>query len=68
MRYRKKPVEVDAWQVGSDEPMPEWALRYLSRFPHIEERYSGIWLVQNECGNVLIRTRYQFERDYEAIE
>lgn len=23
-RYRKKPVEVEAWQVGSDEPMPEW--------------------------------------------
>lgn len=25
-RYRKKPVEVEAWQVGSDEPMPEWVL------------------------------------------
>lgn len=24
MRYRKKPVELEAWQVGSDEPMPEW--------------------------------------------
>lgn len=23
-RYRKKPMEVEAWQVGSDEPMPEW--------------------------------------------
>lgn len=23
-RYRKKPVEVEAWQVGSDEPMPDW--------------------------------------------
>lgn len=23
-RYRKKPVEVEAWQVGSDEPMPVW--------------------------------------------
>lgn len=22
-RYRKKPVEVEAWQVGS-EPMPDW--------------------------------------------
>lgn len=24
MRYRKKPIEVEAWQVGSDEPKPEW--------------------------------------------
>lgn len=23
-RYRQKPVEVEAWQVGSDELMPEW--------------------------------------------
>lgn len=25
-RYRKKPIEVEAWQVGSDEPMPEWVI------------------------------------------
>lgn len=23
-RYKKKPVEVEAWQIGSDEPMPKW--------------------------------------------
>lgn len=22
-KYKKKPIEVEAWQVGSDEPMPE---------------------------------------------
>ena len=22
-RYRTKPIEIEAWQVGSDEPMPD---------------------------------------------
>lgn len=30
-RYRKKPVEVEAWQVGSDEPMPEWLMRAVNK-------------------------------------
>lgn len=25
-KYRNKPVEVEAWQVGSDEPVPEWII------------------------------------------
>lgn len=28
-RYRKKSVEVEAWQVGSDEPMPWWVKEEL---------------------------------------
>lgn len=30
-RYRNKPVEVEAWQVGSDEPMPEWLMRSINK-------------------------------------
>lgn len=25
-RYRRKPAEVEAWQVGSGEPCPDWIL------------------------------------------
>lgn len=24
MKYKKKPVVIEAWQVGSDEPQPYW--------------------------------------------
>lgn len=68
-RYRKKPEEVDAWQVGSDEPMPEWACEYLNYNPHIQERYSHLrlWLVR-AGRRILLCTRYQFEQTYEVIE
>lgn len=67
-RYRKKPVEVEAWQVGSDEPMPEWAASYLAVYPHFDERYSGLWLVRYPSGYIELNTNYQFEQTYEVME
>lgn len=43
-RYRRKPVEVEAWQVGSDEPCPDWILS--ARF--YQKGYNGdpdMWFV-----------------------
>lgn len=74
MRYRKKPVEVEAWQVGS-EPEPEWA--EARRYP------AGIWRISAdgsymECsdGDFIVRERWmtrvvsrqEFEQTYEVIE
>lgn len=46
-RYRKKPVEVDAWRVGH-EVSPEWA-----RNEHRIERYrNGEVVVKNKYGGI----------------
>lgn len=37
MRYRKKPIEIEAWQVDSREPLPDWlheALAHGTVKPH----------------------------------
>lgn len=26
MKYRKKPVVIDAWEISKDTPMPEWVV------------------------------------------
>lgn len=46
MRYRKKPVEVEAWQVGSDEECPDWI---LSAKPMCDG--SGMWFVLCDSEN-----------------
>ena len=28
-RYRKLPVMIEAWQIGSDEPIPDWLERAI---------------------------------------
>lgn len=66
-RYRKKPVEVDAWQVGSDEPMPKWARP--ENYPCI---YDGCWLVHEVTEKGVHRVCWyhpgEFEQTYEAVE
>lgn len=42
-KYRKKPVELEAWQVGSDEPKPEWVKRVML----FDEPESGTWLIKS---------------------
>lgn len=63
-RYRQKPVEVEAWQVGSDEPRPDWiddeSLRYC---PH------GGWVVNdNSRAGLYWVGKAKFEQTYEVIE
>lgn len=40
MRYRKKAVEVEAWQIGGPEPLPDW----LSHSGNVYV-YAGVWYV-----------------------
>lgn len=77
-RYRKKPVEVEAWQVGSDEPMPEWVEqihrgctedgRQLFVFPNygLVPLAPTTWLVYDSA-SVDIIAAPQFEQTYEAV-
>lgn len=69
-RYRKRPVEVEAWQAGSDEPMPVWAVEYMSGVPHFTENkgYAGLWLCLHENGYIELCTRHQFKQTYEVVE
>lgn len=68
-RYRKRLVEVEAWQVGSDDPKPEWVRGYLAAHPHMEDRFAGMgpWLVLGRIGIVTLYTRHQFEDEYELV-
>lgn len=77
-RYRKKPVEVEAWQVGSDEPMPEWAQKacrgvdgdklifvvYGSGYIRAKD---GMWIVKRE-DDISILSNLLFEHTYEVME
>lgn len=63
-RYRKKPVEVEAWQVGSDKPMPEWAKNsplVPAFLPAV-----GDYFVYDGSSVVAMSAR-TFEQTYEAV-
>lgn len=78
-RYRKKPVEVDAWQVGSDEPMPEWIqMIRVHEIPNpIVRCGDDIWYEVHDGEWIIKETEYDreifsaggfFEANYEVIE
>ncbi len=50
-RYRKKPVEVEAWQVGSNEPMPEWLLDAMANDIALERVDGSEWLIRTLEGD-----------------
>lgn len=63
-RYRKKPVEVEAWQVGSDEPMPDWVAQ--------DGKEPNPWHGNNpyyvkDGYNVVILSAIGFESNYEVV-
>ena len=66
-RYRKKPVEVEAWKVGSDEPRPDWVDVCYAANPHMGE-HPGLWLIRLPSGLVRLCTNYQFEQTFEVVE
>lgn len=81
-RYRNKPVDVDAWQVGSDEPMPEWA-RTGYKGAETYELFGGMYIktpfgeAMVEKGDYIIMDVKGelhpckpdvFEQTYEAVE
>ena len=46
-RYRKRPVEVEAWQIGSEEKKPVWLL---------DAMVNGVALERADGSGLLIRT------------
>lgn len=79
-RYRKKPVEVEAWQVGSDEPMPEWvfacaknrndstglSMHVLTINGSLICAYGDVLVWEN--GVITPWTLEDFEQTYEVVE
>lgn len=81
-RYRKKTDEVEAWQVGSDEPMPKWAraccknannyemFGYMYINAHFGEARveKGDYVIRFVNGELHICKQDTFEQTYEAVE
>lgn len=68
-RYRKKPVEVEAYHMGSEEPMPDWARAAA----HCRALPSGdcCWLVRETFGghqDVYVFYPFEFEQRYEVAD
>lgn len=55
-KYRKKPVEVEAWQIGSDEKKPAWLLGAMANDVALERVDGSGWLIRtlegDHIGNV----------------
>lgn len=79
-RYRKKPQEVEAWQVGSEEPMPEWVRDVVNApaygygavvvmtFDEPLTAFAGDWIVASD-GEAWRAWADDFEQAYEpAVE
>lgn len=64
-RYRKKPVEVEAWQVGSDEPKPEWAAESGAK-PTIWHGKNPYYVLED--GMTVVLSACVFEQAYEVVE
>lgn len=78
-RFRKKPVVIEAWRIGSFEPMPEWAkgpnvtgngVDYLEiRTLHgIIRADRGDWLIKCDTGRLYSHKNDMFEQSYEPSE
>lgn len=70
MRYRKKPVEVEAWQVGSDELEPvEWFdLKSYITLRENSESLKGAWIIKFTDGSFNVVSNEEFEQTYEVAE
>ncbi len=71
MRFRKKPVTVEAWQIGSDEPMPEFAHHWTDHFsdPFKMDKLLGGWLLPGVAGfKLTFMSDSDFRATYEPVE
>jgi hypothetical protein len=80
-RFRKKPVEIEAWRIGSlDEPRPDW-LRGNPVVRGNGESYieietlegtmrgnRGDWIIRGVQGELYPCRADIFEQTYEAVE
>jgi hypothetical protein len=82
-RYRKKPLEVDAWQIGMYERTPDWvhkavtmiypagnrAVEVVVSTPEGEMRaLSGDWLIRGIEGEVYPCKASVFNETYEEVK
>lgn len=69
-RYRKKPVEVEAWQVGSDEPMPEqwFDLRSYLTLTENEDALRGAWIIKFTDDSFNVISSKEFNQTYEVVK
>lgn len=51
-RYRKKPVEVEAWQIGSNEPKPLWLYDAMENGT-ASIQLGGTWIIKTLEGDHL---------------
>jgi hypothetical protein len=77
MKFRKKPVEVEAWRVGSFDPRPDWVkfefgcgveygvIRTLEGDMRAER---GDWIIRGVKGEIYPCKPDIFEMTYEPVE
>lgn len=51
-KYRKRPVEVEAWQIGSDEPKPVWLLDAMENDIALDSSDGSCWFIQTLEGDI----------------
>lgn len=76
-RYRKKPVEVEAWKIERDKPKPRWVgpIRWRDNYegdPFCDVAKFGIaregyWLVKDGDRKYVLPPT-EFEQTYEVVE
>lgn len=68
-RYRKKPVEVEAWQIGSDElEQVEWFdLKSYITLRENSESLKGAWIIKFTNGSFNVVSNEEFKRTYEPV-
>lgn len=57
--YRKKPVVIDAWQIGSDDPMPKWLEEAVNAGIAKPYRGGNWWVIKTLEGD-----HRGYQRDY----
>lgn len=68
-RYRKKPVEVEAWQVGSEEPKPEWLPDDCIGVSRHVGLLMGYWYVlESPYIYPKLVDNFRFRQTYEVVE
>lgn len=80
-RYRMKPVYVEAWEVGSDEPIPKWldgyinykgrgdyGLKMSSTSLHSVRVSTGDYIVLDGYGSRRRMRKSYFEQRYEVCD
>ena len=81
MRYRKKPPEIEVWEIGSNEPYPDW-IHFCGDHSnddsgltmHVMTPYGsmickrGDVIARDEDGYIEVITKAELEKSYEVVE